>query len=196
MWPEFRLNVNTLSAALSVLTAMITPALLLSACGTFILSTSNRLARVTDRMRTLAQQVEEMAKAEGDVVMKQDRLRLWREQISMQGQRLRLLQRALTLLYLAASIIVCASLSIGLVTAVSASLYWIPVTLGLSGSLLFLIATILLLMETQIAVRRVYDETSLLLNLASHYVGASPELEPLLPLSANPVPRPPGAPDR
>lgn len=173
MWPDLHLNVNTLSAALSVLTAMITPALLLSACGTFILSTSNRLARVTDRMRMIAQQVEEMAKSEADVVFKKERLSLWRHQISMQGKRLKLLQHALTLLYLAASIIVCASLSIGLVTAVSASLYWIPVSLGLSGSLLFLIATIILLVETQIAVQRVHDETALLLDLASHYVGGS-----------------------
>lgn len=176
MWPEIHWNINSLSAALSILTSMITPALLISACGTFILSTSNRLARVTDRMRSLATQVEETARSEADILFKKERLRLWQEQIGMQGKRLRLLQRALTLLYLAASIIVCASLSIGLVTAVSASLYWIPVSLGLFGALLFMIATIHLLAETQLAVRRVYDETSLLLSLASHYAGETIEV--------------------
>ena len=155
---------------------MITPALLISACGTFILSTSNRLARVTDRMRALAVQVEETARSEADILFKKERLRLWQEQIGMQGKRLELLQRALTLLYLAASIIVCASLSIGLVTAVSASLYWIPVSLGLFGALLFMIATIHLLAETQLAVKRVYNETSLLLSLASHYAGETIEV--------------------
>lgn len=32
---------------------MITPALLISACGTLVLSTSNRLSRVVDRVRVL-----------------------------------------------------------------------------------------------------------------------------------------------
>ncbi len=52
MWPHFQLNISTLTEAVSVLTAMITPALLLSACGTLILSTSNRLARIVDRIRS------------------------------------------------------------------------------------------------------------------------------------------------
>ena len=41
--------------ALAVLTAMITPAVLISACGALIFSTSTRLGRVIDRVRTLSQ---------------------------------------------------------------------------------------------------------------------------------------------
>ena len=37
-------------AAIAVLTAMITPAVLISACGSMILSTSSRLGRVVDRV--------------------------------------------------------------------------------------------------------------------------------------------------
>jgi hypothetical protein len=37
--------------ALAVLTAMITPAVLISACGALIFSTSSRLGRVIDRVR-------------------------------------------------------------------------------------------------------------------------------------------------
>lgn len=181
MWPELHWNINTLSAALSILTSMITPALLISACGTFILSTSNRLARVTDRMRALAGQVEEMARMDADIVLRQERMALWQEQIERQGKRLRLLERALTLLYLAASIIVCASVSLGMVTALSANLYWIPVSLGLFGASLFMVATILLLLETRLAVNRVYDETALLLNLAKHYVGATIQVPGAVP---------------
>jgi hypothetical protein len=171
MFPEVHLNVNSMSAAIGILTAMITPALLLSACGTFILSTSTRLARVVDRMRLLATQVEELARGP-EVEFKRQRMELWKSQIENQGLRLRLLQKALTVLYVAASLIVCASLSIGLVSAVSVSLYFIPVVLGLTGASLFLAATIFLLRETQIAVSNVYDETSLLLSIASHYVAA------------------------
>ncbi|MBL0332872.1 MAG: DUF2721 domain-containing protein [Chlorobi bacterium] len=36
---------------LGILTSMLTPAILISACGTLILSTSSRLGRVVDRVR-------------------------------------------------------------------------------------------------------------------------------------------------
>jgi hypothetical protein len=40
--------------ALDLLSAMITPAVLISACGTLIVSTSSRLARIVDRARGLS----------------------------------------------------------------------------------------------------------------------------------------------
>ena len=49
------------TSAIAVLTAMITPAVLISACGSMILSTSSRLGRVVDRVRSLSDRLEEMA---------------------------------------------------------------------------------------------------------------------------------------
>lgn len=49
-----------LSSALGVLTAMITPAVLISASGTMILSTSTRLGRVVDRVRSLSDRLQEL----------------------------------------------------------------------------------------------------------------------------------------
>ena len=51
-------------AAIAVLTAMITPAVLISACGSMILSTSSRLGRVVDRVRALSDRLETMAARE------------------------------------------------------------------------------------------------------------------------------------
>ena len=48
--------------ALAVLTAMITPAVLISACGALIISTSTRMGRVVDRVRTLSGRFENLAK--------------------------------------------------------------------------------------------------------------------------------------
>jgi hypothetical protein len=62
-----------LSSALTVLTAMITPAVLISACGTMILSTSTRLGRIVDRVRSLSDKLEELAKIEGEVELLEDR---------------------------------------------------------------------------------------------------------------------------
>ena len=166
---DLKLNVNTMASALSVLTAMITPALLLSACGTFILSTTNRLHRAVDRMRELSRQVEELSAIEGEVKFRRERLTLWQEQIRLQGKRLRLLQKALTALYTAALLFVCTSLAIGLTGAVSLALYYIPVLLGILGALCMLVAAITLLYETQTAVQHVYSETDLLLDLAQHH---------------------------
>src|SRR5258706_7810793 len=44
-----------------VLGAMITPAVLISAGGTLVLSTSNRLSRVVDRVRVLSADAERLA---------------------------------------------------------------------------------------------------------------------------------------
>jgi len=62
-----------LSSALTVLTAMITPAVLISACGTMILSTSTRLGRIVDRVRSLSDKLEELAKTDGEVELLEDR---------------------------------------------------------------------------------------------------------------------------
>lgn len=43
---------------------MITPAVLISASGTLVLSTSNRLTRVVDRVRTLAREAEALQELE------------------------------------------------------------------------------------------------------------------------------------
>jgi hypothetical protein len=47
-----------LSPTLSVLTAMITPAVLISACSALLLSTSLRLGRTVDRVRDLANEFQ------------------------------------------------------------------------------------------------------------------------------------------
>jgi hypothetical protein len=55
---------NPLSSAITVLTAMITPAVLISACGSMILSTSSRLGRVVDRVRAPSEKLEEISRQE------------------------------------------------------------------------------------------------------------------------------------
>src|SRR4051812_43874585 len=56
--PETKGQMEEFSSAVAVLTAMITPAVLISACGALILSTSTRLGRVVDRVRLLIDRFE------------------------------------------------------------------------------------------------------------------------------------------
>jgi hypothetical protein len=54
-------RLETPQNALAILTAMITPAVLISACGALIFSTSSRLGRVIDRVRVLSDRFQELA---------------------------------------------------------------------------------------------------------------------------------------
>lgn len=161
-----RLHLDTLSSALSVLTSMITPALLLSASGTFIISTSSRLSDVVNRVRTITDQYlnvatpgrldHKMFEARGDALYGHlDKLTL----------RAELLQRSLTMLYVAAGVFVATSLAIGGLSVVGRGLTWLPVALGLFGAVLLLIACVTLIREAYLALDLLRDETGFLLKL-------------------------------
>ena len=61
-------GLETPQDALAVLTAMITPAVLISACGALIFSTSTRMGRVVDRVRVGRTSVQYRVRAHGLVV--------------------------------------------------------------------------------------------------------------------------------
>jgi len=168
MWP-FVTGIDR-SSALGVLTAMITPALLLSACGTFILSTSNRLARIVDRMRSLSTLLDEISRAEYDIALRAERIDRYRAEIKLQGLRLGLIQRALTLLYVGAVNFICSSVAIGVVSIITLlRVYWIPVVFGIGGACCMLAAAIILAAEARKAVQDLYDETEFHRRIARHY---------------------------
>src|SRR6266699_3836398 len=112
-WTDL-VNFNTLAAALNVLAAMITPALLISATGTYIFSTSTRLGRVVDRMRMVSDKIETLALGE-NVHLRGERIANYRAQLTRLNVRLMLLQRCVTTLYLASATFVLTSVSIGVV---------------------------------------------------------------------------------
>ncbi|HEY3442278.1 MAG TPA: DUF2721 domain-containing protein [Paludibaculum sp.] len=174
MWPHLEFTVTNLGSALNVLAAMITPALLLSACGTFILSTSNRLARIVDRMRSLSQQLDELMQTGVDVALRQERIVRHRAEIKLQGHRLGLIQRALTLLYVAAVNFVCTSVAIGVTSTISLVwVYWMPVVFGIAGACCMLVAAIMLALEARRAVHDMYEETEFHRSIARHYANQS-----------------------
>lgn len=175
VWPYFHLNITNLGGALNVLTAMITPALLLSATGTYILSTSNRLARIVDRVRFLSQHVEDLS-SDPDAALLDERIERYRGEIKMQSKRLRLIQTALTTLYFAAVMFVCTSVAIGLVSTVSLVLYWVPVAFGIVGACFMLVAAVTLAFEARQAVNDLYEETEFYRRLTRHYVRGNKNL--------------------
>ena len=53
-------NPDALNSTIEFLTAMVTPALLISATGSLVLSTSTRLGRVVDRVRQLEERLSDL----------------------------------------------------------------------------------------------------------------------------------------
>ena len=142
-----------LSSAVAVLTAMITPAVLISACGALILSTSTRLGRVVDRVRLLIDRFEEMVKSGEDVELYEERRAATFEQLDRLTTRSRLLQRSMTVFYLALGVFVATSVAIGIVAAIPGhpGYAWIPVVLGLAGAGGLFYGSVLLIEEARLA---------------------------------------------
>ena len=159
-----------LTSALSVLTAMITPAVLISACGTLILSTSTRLGRVVDRVRALSDRIEELALRDEQLEFIEDRRALVFDQLDRLTSRARLLQRCMTIFYLALAIFVATSVLIGIVAATSTQNGWMPVVMGLTGACFLFYGSILLIFEARLAYLTIRREMDFIWQFSKRFV--------------------------
>lgn len=159
---------DALSSALAVLTAMITPAVLISACGTLILSTSTRLGRVVDRVRALSDRFEELAASDEEGELVEDRRAVIFDQLDKLTTRARLLQRCMTVFYTALGVFVFTSVAIGLVAALGGPRYaWVPITLGLVGALALSYGSVLLIFEARLALSTITSEMDFIWQLGT-----------------------------
>lgn len=142
-------------ASSRVLTSMITPAVLISACGTLIFSTSARLGRIFDRVNIMKGEVE--AIITGGISFPEERMKHLRGQIELQRRRARLIQKSMVSLYTATLLFVASSLAIAVNVAYgSTSQAWIPTALALCGGLFLFVASALLLYESRFNLRFVH----------------------------------------
>jgi hypothetical protein len=160
----------------AVLTSMITPAVLISACGALILSTSVRLGRVVDRVRALSDRFEELTQKDAaDIGLYEERLELTFTQLDWLTSRARHLQRAMTTFYLALGLFVATTVTIGFVGIASPMIgasYWVPVSFGMIGAGLLFVGTVLLGFEATLALRSVHSEMDFLWKLGRHHAPA------------------------
>ncbi len=144
------LDKETLEALSSsrILTSMITPAVLISACGTLIFSTSARLGRIFDRVNVMKGEVE--AVVLGNISFPIERMEFLREQVALAKKRAVLIQKAMATLYTATALFVAASLGIAANVAFgSPGQGWIPTLIALSGGIFLFVASALLLYESR-----------------------------------------------
>jgi VIT1/CCC1 family predicted Fe2+/Mn2+ transporter len=143
--------------AISVLSAMITPAVLISACGSLILATSDRLSKAVMRTREISSALIPRANDQRSDGREEERRMLF-TQLDFATTRSRLLQRALSRLYAALGFFVGTSVTIGLVAVTSSAFTLIPIVLGLCGAALLLYAAFLLIKESRFALAAVNEE--------------------------------------
>lgn len=140
--------IQTSLAHYAILTAMLAPALFMTATGSLILSANNRLARIVDRLRVLVE-MEDTDPVEQTFL---DR------QIERQRQRCNIILRAGRLLYLALSAFVGTSLSLAIDGATAIDLGLLPTGLAVTGVLLMLVACLTLSRESGMAMAAMNDE--------------------------------------
>src|SRR4029078_10888131 len=146
------------SSAIGVLTAMITPAVLISACGSMILSTSSRLGRVVDRVRALSDKLDELF--DKDAVETTHRQAIISARLDKLTSRARILQRAMVTFYLATGMFVATSVAIGVVAFVPrVPVYnYVTVVVGLLAACFLFYGSILLIFEARLALSTIHAE--------------------------------------
>ncbi len=148
---------------------MITPALLISAAGTFILSTSNRLGRVVDRVRAIADLLDDLMHSKASIELVEERKAMLVGQLSQLSKRADLLQRSLTVFYIASGAFVASSVAIGVSAIFDSNQAWIPVALGLLGACFLFYGSVMLIFEARLAVSALRSETSFLNRLVTYH---------------------------
>lgn len=145
-------NPNALNSTIEFLTAMITPALLISATGSLVLSTSTRLGRVVDRVRALEVRMGELIFAEDkeSIPLYEKRVEVVVDLIDKVTSRSRILQRAMGAFYYGLMLFVLTSVTIA-VAGLFGVYRWMPIIVGIIGIMFIFYGSVLMLKETRMA---------------------------------------------
>ncbi len=135
------------------LSAMITPAIFLTANGSLIISTSNRMSRIVDRIRALNDLGDRLDRGDDALDYPTERLEhvgIMLDRLGWRGERIR---HALMRLYLAFGAFVGTSLSLALDVLAGNRLAALPTGLAVTGVTLMLGACVNLVREAMEALR-------------------------------------------
>ncbi|MBK7392042.1 MAG: DUF2721 domain-containing protein [Chloracidobacterium sp.] len=161
------INPDALNSTIEFLTAMVTPALLISATGSLVLSTSTRLGRVVDRVRQLEERLSDLIYLEDkdDVPLYDERVEVIVDLLDKVTSRSRILQRAMETFYYGLGMFVLCSVTIA-VAAIFNTYRWIPIPVGIVGIMFLFIGTVFMIRETRMATATVNAEMDFTWQLA------------------------------
>ena len=160
-------NPNALNSTIEFLTAMVTPALLISATGSLVLSTSTRLGRVVDRVRQLEERLSDLIYVDNkdEVPLYEKRVEVIVDLLDKVTTRSRILQRAMQAFYYGLGMFVLTSVTIA-VAAFFNSYRWVPIPVGIVGIMFLFWGSMLMLRETRMATATVNAEMDFTWELA------------------------------
>ena len=130
---------DILQPTISVLTAMITPAVMISACGTLILSTSQRLSRVIGRVYEWTRWLDAASRSPSEEAFARENAAAFFLQFETTSRRVRLLHWGLSAFYFSLGTFVADMLVIGVIALMGIDYSWPAVGLGLIGAVLMLL---------------------------------------------------------
>lgn len=151
-----------LSGTLAILSAMFTPAILVSACSSLILTTSQRLSRSLDRQREVAQLLRQNQQQALTATPDPAERGHLTQQLRFAIRRARLLQQVMNCLHFTLSIFIGSILTIGVFELADFSRAWVIAALSVVGALILLYASVLLIRESGLARADVAEETAYL----------------------------------
>lgn len=161
----------TAVSTLDVLSALLTPAVLISACASLLISTSNRLGRVVDDVRRLSDTAEHLVL--NDQVtpgsIQQRKLSLLAVQVPTMTRRAHLLQRSLAALYASLAFFIATSVTLGLFTSFAVQNNWFATLLGLLGMALLLGSSTYLIIESRLALHTTFREMAWVRELTNEH---------------------------
>lgn len=132
-----------------------------------ILSTSTRLGRVVDRVRTLSDRLENMPERNERGATTAERQTLIFQQLDKLTSRARILQRCMVTFYLSLGLFVATSVAIGLVPFTGNPRHnMVPVALGLAGACFLFYGSVLLIMEARLALSTIHAEMDFIWQLS------------------------------
>ncbi len=137
----------------SALTAMITPAIFMTANASLIISTSNRASRVIDRIRDVNDLADRLDRGVTELDFLSERLGHLHDQMSRLERRSDRLRFAMTALYLAFTAFLGTSLMLAIDVLTSNWLTALPTLLAVLGVGLLLFASVNLVLEALEALR-------------------------------------------
>jgi hypothetical protein len=160
-------NPNVLNSTIEFLTAMITPALLISATGSLVLSTSTRLGRVVDRVRALEVRLSEVITVEDKATLPlyDQRVEVIVELLDKVTSRSRILQRAMVAFYYGLGFFILTSVTIAIAGILSV-FRWMPIPMGIVGIVFLFYGSLLMLREARMATATIRAEMDFTWQLA------------------------------
>lgn len=164
---------SNLPAVLRVLTVLIAPVLMITACAAFVGSTSSRLAMNINRARAVAEMLREFQTRDG--IALHSRMGRWLElELIVTYRRVRLEQHALALSYAATISFLTCSLVLGLEAMETFLHYWLPVALGMCGVLCLLVASALLIFDVRLMLNLMRSEVAMIRSYLESQLAEAP----------------------